>query len=115
VSQEVAFCLLLHVCIKYVNNQSTKQLRHQTLFCKYYTEIIAEFYVSIVGMFNVVYSLYFQYKEAFLKANPDFKWYKLPAPPLRTLVTRPSNQNKPHKLECQLTCGPITPGKLAGE
>jgi hypothetical protein len=66
-------------------------------------------------MFNVVYFLYFQYKEAFLKANPDFKWYKLPAPPLRTLVTRPSNQNKPHKLECQLTCGPITQGKLAGE
>nr|CAD7202768.1 unnamed protein product [Timema douglasi] len=54
-----------------------------------------------------------QYKEAFMKANPDFKWYKLPAPPLRTLVTRVSNQAKPHKLHCQLTCGPIVPGKLA--
>jgi hypothetical protein len=65
--------------------------------------------------FHFEKTLYFQYKEAFLRANPDFKWYKLPAPPLRTLITRPSNQNKPHKLECQLTCGPITPGKLAGQ
>jgi hypothetical protein len=34
----------------------------------------------------------FQYKDAFLNANPDFKWYKLPAPPLRTLNTRPTNK-----------------------
>lgn len=33
--------------------------------------------------------LYFQYKDAFFNANPDFKWYKLPAPPLRTLASRP--------------------------
>ncbi|XP_043288596.1 HMG box transcription factor BBX [Venturia canescens] len=32
------------------------------------------------------------YKDAFLNANPDFKWYKLPAPPLRTLTTRPRNK-----------------------
>ncbi|XP_055326707.1 uncharacterized protein LOC129580386 [Sitodiplosis mosellana] len=25
-----------------------------------------------------------EYKDAFFNANPDFKWYKLPAPPLRT-------------------------------
>jgi hypothetical protein len=56
---------------------------------------------------------FFQYKEAFLEANPDFKWYKLPAPPLRTLVTRPSNQ-KPPKLEYPSISGPIVPGKLAG-
>lgn len=31
----------------------------------------------------------FQYKDAFFSANPDFKWYKLPAPPLRTLCSRP--------------------------
>ncbi|KAK0087061.1 hypothetical protein PV325_001842 [Microctonus aethiopoides] len=37
-----------------------------------------------------------EYKDAFLHANPDFKWYKLPAPPLRTLSTRPTNK----KLEC---------------
>lgn len=37
-------------------------------------------------------SNFFQYKDAFLNANPDFKWYKLPAPPLRTLNTRPTNK-----------------------
>lgn len=36
----------------------------------------------------------FQYKDAFLNANPDFKWYKLPAPPLRTLSTRPTNKKQ---------------------
>ncbi|XP_031626644.1 uncharacterized protein LOC116342953 [Contarinia nasturtii] len=25
-----------------------------------------------------------EYKDAFFNANPDFKWYKLPAPPIRT-------------------------------
>ncbi|XP_063977761.1 HMG box transcription factor BBX isoform X2 [Diachasmimorpha longicaudata] len=35
-----------------------------------------------------------QYKDAFLHANPDFKWYKLPAPPLRTLSTRPTNKKQ---------------------
>ncbi|XP_030377917.1 uncharacterized protein LOC115626652 [Scaptodrosophila lebanonensis] len=34
-----------------------------------------------------------QNKDAFFNANPNFKWYKLPAPPLRTLATRPSNAN----------------------
>ncbi|EDX18535.1 GD17533 [Drosophila simulans] len=32
-----------------------------------------------------------QNKDSFFNANPNFKWYKLPAPPLRTLATRPSN------------------------
>lgn len=27
-----------------------------------------------------------QYKDAFFNANPNFKWYKLPAPPLRSTV-----------------------------
>lgn len=36
-----------------------------------------------------------QNKDAFFSANPNFKWYKLPAPPLRTLNTRPSNFNIP--------------------
>lgn len=34
-----------------------------------------------------------QYKDAFLSANPTFKWYKLPAPPLRTLPTQVSKSN----------------------
>lgn len=37
----------------------------------------------------------FQYKDAFFSANPNFKWYKLPAPPLRTLSTRPGNAERP--------------------
>lgn len=36
-----------------------------------------------------------QYKDAFFSANPNFKWYKLPAPPLRTLATRPTNADRP--------------------
>lgn len=35
-----------------------------------------------------------QYKDAFLTANPNFRWYKLPAPPLRTFTTRPLTVNK---------------------
>lgn len=34
---------------------------------------------------------YLQYKDVFFSKNPNFKWYKLPAPPLRTLSTRPGN------------------------
>lgn len=37
----------------------------------------------------LIFLLFFQYKDAFFSANPDFKWYKLPAPPLRTLSSRP--------------------------
>lgn len=37
---------------------------------------------------------FFQYKDAFFSANPDFKWYKLPAPPLRTLSSRPREPNE---------------------
>lgn len=35
-----------------------------------------------------------QYKDAFFSANPNFKWYKLPAPPLRTLATVKSGQGE---------------------
>lgn len=51
-----------------------------------------------------------------MKAHPDFKWYKLPTPPARTLVTRPSNsrcnQNENSDNESE-NCG-ITLGKLVG-
>ncbi|XP_030242158.1 putative mediator of RNA polymerase II transcription subunit 26 isoform X2 [Drosophila navojoa] len=42
-----------------------------------------------------------QNKDAFFNANPNFKWYKLPAPPLRTLATRPSNAASGHPNEEQ--------------
>ncbi|KAK9731531.1 hypothetical protein QE152_g13581 [Popillia japonica] len=61
-------------------------------------------------------------KMPFFAANPDFKWYKLPAPPLRTLSTRPSSvQKEPiHQLQSPTqTNAPheseFTPGKLADE
>ncbi|XP_049943718.1 uncharacterized protein LOC126424920 [Schistocerca serialis cubense] len=81
------------------------------------TKILGEWWANLEAREKASYTeLAKQYKEAFLQANPDFKWYKLPAPPLRTLVTRPSNQTRPLKLECDTACGgPITPGKLADE
>ncbi|XP_011639001.1 HMG box transcription factor BBX isoform X3 [Pogonomyrmex barbatus] len=44
-----------------------------------------------------------EYKDAFLNANPDFKWYKLPAPPLRTLNTRPTNKKQESSSGAQST------------
>lgn len=71
----------------------------------------------------------FQYKDAFFSANPNFKWYKLPAPPLRTLTTRPltihkdtlpllQSPNEPAQQHQQLhpqVDAQFTPGKLADE
>lgn len=73
-----------------------------------------------------------QYKDAFFNANPDFKWYKLPAPPLRTLPTRPtkvetsppvspvsiSSKEANIVVNCTTSATPsgdFTPGKLADE
>ncbi|KAK9869950.1 hypothetical protein WA026_006048 [Henosepilachna vigintioctopunctata] len=63
-----------------------------------------------------------EYKDAFLSANPDFKWYKLPAPPLRTLTVRPpscitklpSPQSSPSHTSAKIF-NEFTPGKLADE
>ncbi|XP_044748081.1 HMG box transcription factor BBX [Coccinella septempunctata] len=63
-----------------------------------------------------------EYKDAFLTANPDFKWYKLPAPPLRTLTVRPpqiftklpSPQSSPSHANLQ-NFNEFNPGKLADE
>ncbi|XP_015834670.1 uncharacterized protein LOC656425 [Tribolium castaneum] len=58
-----------------------------------------------------------EYKDAFLSANPDFKWYKLPAPPLRTLNVRPSAHKvqSPVSSPQHVTESEFTPGKLADE
>lgn len=54
-----------------------------------------------------------------MSANPDFKWYKLPAPPLRTLNTRPANAQKPISpafiSPISSAKAEFTPGKLADE
>lgn len=68
-----------------------------------------------------VYSYYFyflQYKDAFLTANPNFRWYKLPAPPLRTLMTRPLTITKntvPLSSPTSPLSSEFNPGKLADE
>ncbi|KAG5887900.1 hypothetical protein JTB14_018952 [Gonioctena quinquepunctata] len=59
-----------------------------------------------------------EYKDAFLSANPDFRWYKLPAPPLRTLSTRPiaiPKTQPPLSSPSTITPSEFTPGKLADE
>ncbi|GAB6028373.1 hypothetical protein CHUAL_002541 [Chamberlinius hualienensis] len=86
------------------------------------TKILGELWANLDAVEKEKYTqLAKQYKEAFMKAHPEFKWYKLPSPPNRTLITRPSNQRNT-KLEVVTTepqstsapCG-ITPGKLADE
>lgn len=60
-----------------------------------------------------------EYKDAFLSANPGFRWYKLPAPPLRTLTTRPTTISKPPPATVSSPpptfLSEFTPGKLADE
>ncbi|XP_076273490.1 bobby sox isoform X2 [Rhynchophorus ferrugineus] len=60
-----------------------------------------------------------EYKDAFLTANPGFKWYKLPAPSLRTLTPRPTTISKPSATisspPSSTLLSEFTPGKLADE
>lgn len=44
---------------------------------------------------------YFQYKDAFFSENPNFKWHKLPAPPLRSLPARPKATERDSSLELE--------------
>lgn len=54
------------------------------------TKILGEWWANLDKEEKACYTgLAKQYKDAFFSANPDFKWYKLPAPPLRTLTSRP--------------------------
>ncbi|XP_050344278.1 uncharacterized protein LOC126769476 [Nymphalis io] len=54
------------------------------------TKILGEWWANLDKEEKACYTgLAKQYKDAFFSANPDFKWYKLPAPPLRTLSSRP--------------------------
>lgn len=53
-----------------------------------------------------------------MSANPNFRWYKLPAPPLRTLTTRPITMAKvsaPLTIPPSVLTSEFTPGKLADE
>lgn len=57
------------------------------------TKILGEWWANLDKEEKACYTgLAKQYKDAFFSANPGFKWYKLPAPPLRTLMSRPRDQ-----------------------
>lgn len=59
------------------------------------TKILGEWWANLDKEEKACYTgLAKQYKDAFFSANPDFKWYKLPAPPLRTLSSRPRETEK---------------------
>ncbi|XP_072376508.1 uncharacterized protein bbx [Diabrotica undecimpunctata] len=89
------------------------------------TKILGEWWALLSAAEKLPYNdLAKEYKDAFLSANPDFRWYKLPAPPLRTLNTRPITATKPHlpisspSNNTSTLTSPIpefTPGKLADE
>ncbi|XP_011504862.1 PREDICTED: uncharacterized protein LOC105367776 isoform X2 [Ceratosolen solmsi marchali] len=96
------------------------------------TRVLGEWWAMLSTEQKCAYTnLAQEYKDAFLNANPDFKWYKLPAPPLRTLNTRPTNK-KSDSAQCdgssdimksdylsadlaKLDEDSIQPGKLADE
>lgn len=91
------------------------------------TKILGEWWALLNNVEKLPYNdLAKEYKDAFLSANPDFRWYKLPAPPLRTLSTRPLTFPKPHPSISSPSSAPttttvtsalseFTPGKLADE
>lgn len=59
------------------------------------TKILGEWWANLDKEEKACYTgLAKQYKDAFFSANPDFKWYKLPAPPLRTHTSRPRETNE---------------------
>lgn len=61
------------------------------------TKILGEWWANLDKEEKACYTgLAKQYKDAFFSANPDFKWYKLPAPPLRTLCSRPRDATDKH-------------------
>ncbi|KAK3891039.1 hypothetical protein Pcinc_005044 [Petrolisthes cinctipes] len=80
------------------------------------TKILGEWWADLPPHHKTSYTeLARQYKEAFLRANPDFKWYKIPAQPPRPPPARPSNQKVPRCNPLPATDGAITFGKLADE
>ncbi|KAH8286677.1 hypothetical protein KR018_009518 [Drosophila ironensis] len=66
--------------------------RYKTLENRAITKILGDWWAALDENEKHCFTdLAQQNKDAFFNANPNFKWYKLPAPPLRTLATRPSN------------------------
>ncbi|KAH8387102.1 hypothetical protein KR093_004647 [Drosophila rubida] len=75
--------------------------RYKSLENRAITKILGDWWAALDDQEKQCFTdLAQQNKDAFFNANPNFKWYKLPAPPLRTLATRPSNAA--HQSEEQL-------------
>ncbi|KAL1509870.1 hypothetical protein ABEB36_004542 [Hypothenemus hampei] len=96
------------------------RLRYPTTENRGVTKILGEWWALLNPLEKQPYNdLAKEYKDAFLTANPGFRWYKLPAPPLRTLTTRPTTISKPAQTIVTSDATPIlsefTPGKLADE
>lgn len=69
--------------------------KHPNLENRSITKILGDWWANLEKEQKSNYTnLAQQYKDAFFTAHPDFKWYKLPAPPLRTqsMSCRPSVQ-----------------------
>nr|CAI5855368.1 unnamed protein product [Callosobruchus analis] len=93
------------------------------------TKILGEWWALLNNFEKQPYNdLAKEYKDAFLSANPNFRWYKLPAPPLRTLTARPavpkptppissaaSTMGGDSPLVTTPPSAEFTPGKLADE
>lgn len=87
-------------------------MQHATFF------LFIAFPFIFIKNIHVTITFHLQYKDAFLTANPNFRWYKLPAPPLRTLSTRPLTITK-NPTPLSSPTSPLTSefnlGKLADE
>ncbi|XP_054731166.1 probable serine/threonine-protein kinase DDB_G0278509 [Anastrepha obliqua] len=69
--------------------------RYKSLENRAITKILGDWWASLDASDKKCFTnLAQQNKDAFFNANPNFKWYKLPAPPLRTLNTRPGNNER---------------------
>ncbi|XP_063700399.1 HMG box transcription factor BBX [Culicoides brevitarsis] len=73
--------------------------RHPNLENRSITKILGDWWANLDKDEKQCFTeLAKMYKDAFFSANPNFKWYKLPAPPLRTLTTVKSGQgDSPNK------------------
>uniref|UniRef100_A0A336K7M1 CSON012288 protein n=1 Tax=Culicoides sonorensis TaxID=179676 RepID=A0A336K7M1_CULSO len=73
--------------------------RHPNLENRSITKILGDWWANLDKDEKQCFTeLARMYKDAFFSANPNFKWYKLPAPPLRTLSSVKSGQgDSPNK------------------
>ena len=97
-------CIILQVREKYPHLENRQV-----------TKILGEWWADLEPNKKTGYQeLARQLKEAFLRANPDFKWYKIPSQPPRPPPARPSNQKVPRHQPHPTSHSAITFGKLAG-